>query len=196
MLIRKVSVAALIAALIFATTPSFACTGISLKAGDGAAIRGRTLEFGFPMQSKVLVVPAGKEMSGTLPDGGKGLTYTSRYAFVGANALDLPAILDGINDQGLSVGLFYFPGYAKYADVTDENKSRAHRAAGIRRLGARQFRHGRRGARGGEGHRRRADARSRPRQPARRGRRRAFLPAGQVRQVAGGRAGRRHAESA
>ncbi len=125
MLIRKVSVAALSAVLVLATTPSFACTGISLKAGDGAAIRGRTLEFGFPMQSKVIVVPAGKEMSGTLPDGGKGLTYTSRYAFVGANALNLPVILDGINDQGLSVGLFYFPGYAKYTDVTAENKSRA-----------------------------------------------------------------------
>lgn len=124
-MIRKAAVAALSAALILATTPSFACTGISLKSGDGAAIRGRTLEFGFPMQSKVIVVPAGKEFSGTLPDGGKGLTYTSRYAFVGANALGLPAILDGLNDQGLSVGLFYFPGYAKYADVTDDNKSRA-----------------------------------------------------------------------
>ena len=125
MLIRKVLVAGLIAALSFATTPSFGCTGISLKAGDGAAIRGRTLEFGFPMQSNVIVVPAGKEMSGTLPDGNKGLIYKSRYAFVGANALNLPVILDGINDQGLSVGLFYFPGYAKYTDVTDENKSRA-----------------------------------------------------------------------
>ncbi|MGZ8400267.1 MAG: linear amide C-N hydrolase [Methyloceanibacter sp.] len=125
MLIRKVLVAGLIAAFSFATTPSFACTGISLKAGDGAAIRGRTLEFGFPMQSKVLVVPAGQELSGTLPDGGKGLVYKSRYAFVGANALGLPAILDGINDQGLSVGLFFFPRYAKYAEVTDENKSRA-----------------------------------------------------------------------
>jgi choloylglycine hydrolase len=77
---RKVAVAALIAAFTFATSPSFACTGISLKAGDGAAIRGRTLEFGFPMQSKVIVVPAGKEFSGTLPDGGKGLIYTNRYA--------------------------------------------------------------------------------------------------------------------
>jgi choloylglycine hydrolase len=124
-MIRKVSVAALIAALTFATTPSFACTGISLKTDDGAAIRGRTLEFGFPMQSKVLVVPAGKEFSGTLPDGGKGLTFTSRYAFIGANALGLPAILDGLNDQGLSVGLFYFPGYAKYTPVTDQNKSHA-----------------------------------------------------------------------
>jgi len=124
-MIRKVSIAALSAALILATTPSFACTGISLKAGDGAAIRGRTLEFGFPMQSKVIVIPAGKELSGTLPDGGKGLTYKSRYGFVGGNALGLPAILDGVNDQGLSVGLFYFPNYAKYTDLTAENKSRA-----------------------------------------------------------------------
>ena len=124
-MIRKVLTAALIAAFTFATTPSFACTGISLKAGDGAAIRGRTLEFGFPMQSKVIVIPAGQDMSGTLPDGSKGLIYKSRYAFAGANALGLPVILDGINDQGLSVGLFYFPNYAKYTDVTAENKSRA-----------------------------------------------------------------------
>jgi choloylglycine hydrolase len=117
--------ATLIVSLVLATTPVLACTGISLKAGDGAAIRGRTLEFGFPMQSKVLVVPAGKEMSGTLPDGGKGLIYTTRYAVIGANALGLPVILDGINDQGLSVGLFYFPGYAKYADATKENASHA-----------------------------------------------------------------------
>jgi choloylglycine hydrolase len=115
----------LIVSLVLATTPVLACTGISLKAGDGAAIRGRTLEFGFPMQSKILVVPAGKEMSGTLPDGGKGLSYTTRYAVIGANALGLPVILDGINDQGLSVGLFYFPGYAKYADATKENASHA-----------------------------------------------------------------------
>jgi len=124
-MIRKVAVSALITAFTLATTPGFACTGISLKAQDGAAIRGRTPEFGFPMQSNVLVIPAGKEMSGTLPDGGKGLSYTSRYAIVGANALNLPVILDGINDQGLSVGLFYFPNYAKYADVTPENAKHA-----------------------------------------------------------------------
>jgi choloylglycine hydrolase len=124
-MIRKVAVATLIAAFISATTPGFACSGISLMAKDGAAIRGRTLEFGFPMQSNVIVIPAGKEMSGTLPDGGKGLTYISRYAIVGASALGLPAILDGIHDQGLSVGLFYFPNYAKYTDVTPENAKHA-----------------------------------------------------------------------
>lgn len=73
-MLRKVFVASLSAALVFATSPGFACTGISLKAEDGAAIRARTLEFGFPMQSNVLIVPPGQEFSGTLPDGGKGLT--------------------------------------------------------------------------------------------------------------------------
>jgi choloylglycine hydrolase len=34
-------------------------------------------------------------------------------------------ILDGVNDQGLSVGLFYFPGYASYTPVTKENAGRA-----------------------------------------------------------------------
>jgi choloylglycine hydrolase len=124
-MIRKAAVLTLIAAFVSATTPGFACTGISLKAQDGAAIRGRTLEFGFPMQSKVVVIPAGKEFSGTLPEGGKGLTYTSRYAVVGANALGLPVILDGINDQGLSVGLFYFPGVASYTPLTADNAGRA-----------------------------------------------------------------------
>jgi choloylglycine hydrolase len=124
-MIRKLAVMALVAAFVSASVPAVACTGISLKAKDGAAIRGRTLEFGFPMQSNVIVIPAGKVMSGTLPDGGKGLTYTSRYAVVGANALKLPVILDGLNDQGLSVGLFYFPNYAKYTDVTPENAKHA-----------------------------------------------------------------------
>jgi choloylglycine hydrolase len=122
---RKFTAVALVAAISIATNPGLACTGISLKAKDGAAIRGRTLEFGFPLRSNVIVIPPGKEMSGTLPDGGKGLVYTSRYAVVGANALDMPVIIDGINDQGLSVGLFYFPNYAKYAAVTPENAKHA-----------------------------------------------------------------------
>ena len=42
-MIRRAATYALIAAFSFATTPSFACTGISLNAKDGAMIRGRTM---------------------------------------------------------------------------------------------------------------------------------------------------------
>jgi choloylglycine hydrolase len=122
---RHAAIYTLAASLALATSPAFACTGISLKAEDGAAIRARTLEFGFPLQSNVIVVPAGKEFAGALPDGGKGLAYTTRYGVVGANAFDQTMIIDGLNDQGLSIGLFYFPGYAQYAEATKENASHA-----------------------------------------------------------------------
>ncbi len=124
-MLRRAATYTLAASLALATGPAFACTGISLKAEDGAAIRARTLEFGFPLQSNVVVVPAGKAFAGALPDGGKGLTYTTHYGIVGANAFGQTMIIDGLNDQGLSIGLFYFPGYAQYAEATKDNASRA-----------------------------------------------------------------------
>jgi choloylglycine hydrolase len=44
---------------------------------------------------------------------------------LGANAVGLPVIIDGVNDQGLYVDIFYFPGYASYPDATKENAARA-----------------------------------------------------------------------
>jgi choloylglycine hydrolase len=83
------------------------------------------LEFGFDLHSDVLVVPAGTVLSGTLPDGGKGISYRTKYGFLGANTEGLIAIVDGINEAGLYVGLFYFPGYATYAEATKDNAARA-----------------------------------------------------------------------
>ena len=139
-MLRKTATAALIAAFTFATMPSFACTGISLNAKDGTMLRGRTMEFGFPLSSNVIVVPVGTALAGTLPDGKKGISFTSKYAMVGANAVGQTVILDGLNDQGLSFGLFYFPGFAEYPAVTTEKCRPSHGAIRVRRLGARQFR--------------------------------------------------------
>jgi choloylglycine hydrolase len=62
-------------------------------------------------------VPRGKEYIGTAPGNKPGLRWKTKYRTVGANAFDLPVVIDGINEQGLSVGLFYFPGFAQYQDV-------------------------------------------------------------------------------
>jgi choloylglycine hydrolase len=123
-MLRLPLVATLVAALAFAPTAQ-ACTGIRLVAKDGGVVTARTLEFGVDLHSDVMIVPAGTPLTGTLPDGGKGITYTTKYGFAGANGAGLTAIIDGINDQGLYVGLFYFPDYASYADVTRENTARA-----------------------------------------------------------------------
>jgi len=79
-----------------------ACTGIRLIAKDGGVVAARTLEFGFDLHSDVLVVPAGTALTGTVPDGGKGISYTTKYGFLGANAEGMTAIVDGINDGSMS----------------------------------------------------------------------------------------------
>jgi choloylglycine hydrolase len=121
---RSLLVGILTAALSFAPVAQ-ACTGIRLVAKDGGVIAARTLEFGFDLHSDVMVIPAGTVLTGTLPDGGKGVSYKTKYGFLGANAEGLTAIVDGINEAGLYVGLFYFPGYASYPDATNDNTTRA-----------------------------------------------------------------------
>jgi choloylglycine hydrolase len=124
-MIRRASTYALIAAFAFVTTPSLACTNIGLKAKDGTAVRARTMEFGYPTNSNVVLIPAGTSMRGTLPDGGQGIAYATKYNMLGANADGMNIILDGMNDQGLSIGLLYFPGFAEYAAATPDNATRA-----------------------------------------------------------------------
>jgi choloylglycine hydrolase len=122
-MLRLSVITALIAALIFAPAAE-ACTGIRLIAKDGGVIAARSLEFGFDLHSEVMIVPAGTALTGSLPDGGRGISYKTKYGFAGANAEGMTAIVDGINDQGLYVGLFYFPGYASYADATKDRRPR------------------------------------------------------------------------
>ncbi len=105
--------------------PALACTGIRLEAKDGAVIVARTLEFGLDIESKVVEIPAGTTLTGTLPNNAKGITYKTKYGFLGANAFGLPVIIDGLNTEGLYIGEFFFPGYAGYADVTPANASQA-----------------------------------------------------------------------
>jgi choloylglycine hydrolase len=94
--------------------PAQACTGIRLIAADGTVVYARTLEFGIDLKSDVILVPRGYSRTGTTPDGKPGKRWTAKYATLGANALGMPVIIDGLNERGLAIGLFYFPTTAKY----------------------------------------------------------------------------------
>ena len=102
-----------------------ACTGITIKPKDGSVIFARTLEFASDLHSEIIVIPRGKEFVGTAPGDKPGLRWKTKYATVGANAFGLPVVVDGINEQGLHVGLFYFPGFAKYQSVKPEDAGKA-----------------------------------------------------------------------
>ncbi len=100
------------------------CTGIQIKPEDGLHVNGRTLEFGIKIESSAVIVPRGYSFTGTTPLG-EGLKYQAKYGAVGAICFDNPSMMDGMNEKGLTVGTFFFPEYAEYTPVTEENKSKA-----------------------------------------------------------------------
>jgi len=101
-----------------------ACTGLKLSALDGSVIHGRTAEFGVKLDLSAIVIPRNYLFSSTTPLG-SGLSYRSKYAIVGASAYGSSAVIDGINEKGLSAAGFYFPQYADYTPTTPENQSRS-----------------------------------------------------------------------
>jgi choloylglycine hydrolase len=118
-------VAAVTAAALASAQTAQACTGILLTAADGTVVHARTLEFAIDLKSDVILVPRGYARTGTTPDGKPGKIWTAKYASLGANGLGLPVLFDGLNEKGLSAGLFYFPNYAKYQPyaATDSSKT-------------------------------------------------------------------------
>jgi choloylglycine hydrolase len=112
---RLTLLTATIAATSWAGHHLFACTGISLKARDGAALFGRTMEWGpFDLKSRLLIIPRGYRFTGQTPDGKPGLTWVAKYGAVGMDGVDKDIIIDGMNERGLTVGVFYHPGFAEY----------------------------------------------------------------------------------
>ncbi len=108
-LVTAVAISSLLA------NPANACTGLTLKAKDGAVVFGRTLEWGsFDLHSRVVIVPRGHVFKALTPDGNTGRTWTATYGAVGLDAIEKDFIVDGMNEKGLSVNVFYHPGYAEY----------------------------------------------------------------------------------
>jgi len=107
-----------------AATPASACTGIRLKAADGSVVTGRTLEFGFFIPTDIVAVPRGLKVTSETSLG-PGMSWTGKYAAVGAALQGSADFIDGINEKGLAVGLFYFPTFANYAPTTKETQPKS-----------------------------------------------------------------------
>ena len=93
-----------------------ACTGITLTSGDGAHVYARTIEWGgSDLNSRYVVVPRGYSQRSMLPDGtADGMEMKARYGYVGLAVEKPEFVAEGLNEKGLSAGLFYFPGYGRY----------------------------------------------------------------------------------
>jgi choloylglycine hydrolase len=122
---RMIAIVAIAAQTAINPSVGSACTGITIRPADGSIIYARTLEFALDLQSNIIVVPRGKEYVGTAPGEKPGLHWKTMYGIVGTNAFDLQVTIDGLNERGLAVGLFYFPSFATYQEIKVDDVGKA-----------------------------------------------------------------------
>jgi choloylglycine hydrolase len=93
------------------------CTGISLQAVDGSVVVARTVEWalGDAHHDRFALFPRGHRYAALTPDGPVGLRWEGRFGFVTVTAYGQPYGPDGLNEAGLYVGVYYFPGYCSLA---------------------------------------------------------------------------------
>ena len=111
-----------ILAIVGIHTQADSCTGITLKSNDGANLVARTVEWANgESPSDYLIVPQGFERQSMLPDGTRGgMKYTAFYGYAGLASEDY--VIEGLNQVGLSAGLFYFPKVGSYPKYDSSQK--------------------------------------------------------------------------
>lgn len=106
----------LIAAAALSIPSAWGCTGITLTVKDGSKIVARTIEWGgSDLNSQYVIVPRGYEQHSYIPGGQQaGMKFTAQYGYVGLAVEQKEFVAEGLNEAGLSAGLFYFPNYGQY----------------------------------------------------------------------------------
>lgn len=92
-----------------------ACTGISMFSANGSYFQARTIEWaGSNLNSVYVVVPRNFSQISFTPQGKNGMTFKSKYGYVGLAVQEKEFVAEGLNEAGLSAGLFYFPYFGSY----------------------------------------------------------------------------------
>lgn len=97
---------------------SYACGDILIKATDGTLLNVRSMEFGVPMNTMIEVHARGDHFQSMAPNQAKGVSWTSKYGFVGLSVFGSKLEADGLNEKGLSVGALWLP-TTVYQDVPE-----------------------------------------------------------------------------
>ena len=92
-----------------------ACTGISMFSADGSYFQARTIEWaGTNLNSVYVIVPRGFSQTSFTPKGMNGMTFKAKYGYVGLAVQEKEFVAEGLNEAGLSAGLFYYPNFGSY----------------------------------------------------------------------------------
>lgn len=103
------------------------CTGISLTSADGGVVAARTVEWALSdaHHDCVGVFGRGRRFTAQTPTGLDGKQWTGRFGFVSLTAYGQPYGPDGMNERGLYVGVYYFPGFFSPAPFDPAERARS-----------------------------------------------------------------------
>jgi choloylglycine hydrolase len=91
------------------------CTAFELSSSDGGFVYARSMEFEYQMNSDILIVPRAQRFSCSFDQKTSGMSYSTRFGFIGLNQSLAPSFVnDGMNEKGLVVGALYLPHVAQY----------------------------------------------------------------------------------
>lgn len=84
-------------------------------AADGSYVQARTIEWSHgTLKSEYVIIPRGERLQSYTPTGLNGVTWQAKYGAVGLAVVEKEFIAEGVNEKGLSAGLFFFPSYGSY----------------------------------------------------------------------------------
>lgn len=107
------------------TFQAVACTGISLTAADGSYVQSRTIEWARgELESEYVIIPRSERIRSFTPTGEDGMLFVAKYGLVGMSVARSEFIAEGINEAGLSAGLFFFPRYGGYESYDPSQNER------------------------------------------------------------------------
>lgn len=96
------------------------CTAITLQSAQDKVFFGRTLDFSYPLDPEMYLVPKGFTWSNCF----NTHKIRNHYRFMGIGQNISPVVFaDGVNEMGFAIAALYFPGYAQYDSVDSINEA-------------------------------------------------------------------------
>jgi choloylglycine hydrolase len=104
---------------------ALACTDIRIKANDGSIVVARSMEFAVDLQSNLRTSTRGRAFTSQTADGKKGLSWKAKYGYVYLDGMQVDAVVDGMNEAGLSIEDLFFPNFAQYQTIPATHESQS-----------------------------------------------------------------------
>jgi len=103
-----------------------ACMSFRVTAKDQNIMIGRTMELGADGRWKIAVVPRKVSFRSPAPGGKDGLTWESKYGYVGVVGCGIDTMVnDGLNEKGLSFAWLWFENDMQWQDIRSGEEQRA-----------------------------------------------------------------------